>query len=79
MQTDALMILSTVLVAPTSTSSRAASFRPEITINGLRTRVLVEQTGAVDITRLGERCGHLLPQEQWAVNDALRTVLDLRL
>ena len=29
-QTDALMVLSTVLVAPTSTSSRAASFRPEI-------------------------------------------------
>ena len=78
-QTDALMVLSTVLVAPTSTSSRAASFRPEIIIDGVHTRVLVEQTGAVDITRLGRYCGHLLPEEQWAVDDALRTVFDLRL
>src|SRR3712207_3945902 len=39
-----LLPLSTVLVAPTSTASRAASFRPEVTIGGRVTRVLVEQT-----------------------------------
>ncbi len=45
-QSDALLRLSTVLIAPTSTSARAASFRPEIEIDGTLTRVLVEQTGA---------------------------------
>jgi len=44
---------STLLVAPTSTSSRPASFRPEVVIAGHSTRVLVEQTAAVDPTRLG--------------------------
>ena len=40
-QSDALMRLSTVLIAPTSTAARAASFRPEIEIDGNVTRVLV--------------------------------------
>jgi mRNA interferase MazF len=35
--------LSTCLVAPTSTSARAASFRPEVEIAGQITRVLAEQ------------------------------------
>lgn len=77
-QSDALLGLSTVLVAPTSTSARAASFRPEITIGTARTRVLVEQAGAVDAGRLGERVSHLTPEEQWGVDLALQTVLDLR-
>ena len=47
--------LSTMLVAPTSTSARPASFRPEVYVDGQRTRVLVEQTAAVDPTRLGLR------------------------
>jgi mRNA interferase MazF len=40
--------LSTWLIAPTSTSARAASFRPEVEIGGMNTRVLAEQTAAVD-------------------------------
>ncbi|WP_235856957.1 type II toxin-antitoxin system PemK/MazF family toxin [Occultella glacieicola] len=40
--------LSTWVVAPTSTGRREASFRPEITIAGAPTRVLVEQLTAVD-------------------------------
>lgn len=40
--------LSTWLVAPTSTSARAASFRPEVEISGVNTRVLAEQAAAVD-------------------------------
>ena len=40
--------LSTWLVAPTSTSARAASFRPEVEIGGVNTRVLAEQTAAID-------------------------------
>lgn len=77
-QSDALMRLSTVLVAPTSTAARAASFRPQIEINGAVTRVRVEQTGAVDVTRLGGHQAHLTAQEQWGVDLALETVLDLQ-
>ena len=77
-QSDALMRLSTVLIAPTSTAARDASFRPEIEINGSTTRVLVEQTGAVDVSRLGDLQGHLTVEEQWGVDLALETVLDLQ-
>lgn len=77
-QSDALLRLSTVLIAPTSTWSRAASFRPEIDISGTPTRVLVEQTGAISISSLGAYHGHLTAEEQWGVNLALETVLDLQ-
>lgn len=76
-QSDALLRLSTVLVAPTSTAARPASFRPEIDLGGTRTRVLVEQVGAVDVTRLGDYHGHLSAEEQWGIDLALETVLDL--
>jgi mRNA interferase MazF len=69
---------SVVLVAPTSRSARSASFRPEISVNDETTRVLVEQLGAVDTTRLGNLAGHLSPEELWGVDDALMTVLGLR-
>jgi mRNA interferase MazF len=77
-QSDALLRLSTLLIAPTSTAARDASFRPEIEIDGSTTRVLVEQTGAVDVRRLGGHEGHLTVEEQWAVDLALETVLDLQ-
>jgi mRNA interferase MazF len=76
-QSDALLPRSVVLIAPTSTSARSASFRPEIEVEGLDTRVLVEQMGAVDIGRLGELAGHLNPEEQWGVDAAILTVLGL--
>ena len=76
-QSDALMRLSTVLVAPTSTAARPASFRPEIEIDGTATRVLVEHTGAVDLTRLGDHHGRLSVEEQWGVDLALELVLGL--
>jgi mRNA interferase MazF len=69
--------LSTWLVAPTSTSARAASFRPEVEIAGRMTRVLAEQTAAVDPTRLGEHAGLLTFEELRRVDAALRLVLDL--
>lgn len=75
-QSDSLP-LSTLLVAPTSTSSRPASFRPEVTIAGHATRVLVEQAAAVDPTRLGERVAHLGLDELRQVDAALRIVLEL--
>lgn len=69
--------LSTWLVAPTSTSARPASFRPEVEINGRTTRVLAEQTAAVDPGRLGDSLGHLTFDELRQVDAALRLVLDL--
>lgn len=76
-QADAMLPRSVVLVAPTSISARAASFRPEIHVAGETTRVLVEQVGAVDSGRLGELVGHLAPEELWGIDESLRTVLDL--
>jgi len=69
---------SVVLVAPTSRSARPASFRPEIDLFGETTRVLVEQVGAVDATRLGELVGRVSPEQQWGIDEALMTVLGLR-
>lgn len=69
--------LSTLLVAPTSTSARAASFRPEILLDGSTIRVLVEQTTAMDPSRLGEHVGHLGFDELRQVDAALRIVLEL--
>lgn len=70
--------LSTWLVAPTSTGRRGASFRPEITIDGVRTRVLVEQLSVIDPElRLGEFVGRLDTTEMAAVDAALMVVLGL--
>lgn len=76
-QSNALLPRSVVLIAPTSTSARAATFRPEVEIEGSTTKVLVEQMGAVDINRLGELAGHLTSEEQWGVDEAILTVLGL--
>jgi mRNA interferase MazF len=76
-QSDALLPRSVILIAPTSTSARRASFRPEIEIDGTETRVLVEQMGAVDIKRLGDLAGHLSSEEQWGIDAAILTVLGL--
>jgi mRNA interferase MazF len=69
--------LSTWLVAPTSTSARAASFRPEVEIAGRMTRVLAEQTAAVDPGRFGESSCQLTFEELRRLDAALRLVLDL--
>lgn len=76
-QADEFLPRSVVLVAPTSTSARPASFRPEIDLDGQTTRVLVEQLGAVDVSRLGDLSGRLSPEEQWVLDEALATVLGL--
>ena len=77
-QADELLPRSVVIVAPTSRSALPASFRPEVSIAGDATRVLVEQLGAVDVQRLGRRAGVLSPEEMWTIDDALATVLGLR-
>jgi mRNA interferase MazF len=76
-QADELMTLSTVVIAPTSRSVRATSFRPEVVVGGQRTRVVVEQVRAVDPSRLGESQGRLTRSEIEDVDNALAAVLGL--
>jgi mRNA interferase MazF len=76
-QADDLLGLSTVLVAPTSTRARPATFRPVVDLLGTETRVLVEQTTVVDAQRLGPSAGRLDAAELERVDDVLRLVLGL--
>ncbi|AXE40175.1 type II toxin-antitoxin system PemK/MazF family toxin [Acidipropionibacterium virtanenii] len=70
--------LSTWLVAPTSTGRRPASFRPEVEIDGVSTRILIEQVTAIDPeVRLGEFVGRLTREELAWVDRALLAVLAL--
>ena len=77
-QTDAMLPRSVVLVAPTSRSARSASIRPEIVIGDETTKVLVEHLGGVSLSRLGDKAGTVTGEELWGIDEALRTVLDLR-
>ncbi|GIH69785.1 type II toxin-antitoxin system PemK/MazF family toxin [Sphaerimonospora thailandensis] len=63
-----------MLIAPTSTSAREADFRPTVEINDKDTRVLLDQTTAVDPQRLGDFAGRLPPEEISQVDAALRIV-----
>ncbi len=76
-QSDLLLPRSVVIVAPTSRSARSSSFRPEMTVGAEPAKVLVEQLGAVDATRLGNIVGHVSPEEMWGIDEALLTVLGL--
>ena len=77
-QADELLGLSTVLVAPTSRSVRAASFRPEVEVAAERTRVMVEQLRTLDVQRLDRLEGRLSASEMREVDDALELVLAIR-
>ena len=76
-QADELLGLSTAIVAPTSRSAAPATFRPEVEIDGVLTRVLVEQLRAVDLERLDRHAGRLTLEQQRAVDAALELVLAL--
>ncbi len=75
-QSDDLM-LSTVLVAPTSRSAPARIFRPTIIVNDEQTQILIEQTSAVAPERLGQFVGRVTHNEMQALNEGLRLVLEL--
>jgi mRNA interferase MazF len=76
-QADELLELSTVLIAPTSTSALRTSFRPAITVDGTTTWVVVDQTAVHDVRRLGRSVGLLESHELRAVDEALALVLGL--
>ena len=69
--------LSTWIVAFTSTSARATSFRPPVIIAKQETLVMCDQLATVDLTRLTEAAGFLSVEEMQRVDQALALVLDL--
>lgn len=71
------LLLSTLLIAPTSRSAPARVFRPTITIRQEQTQVLIEQTIAVAPERLGELVGHVSRSELEEINSSLRLALEL--
>jgi mRNA interferase MazF len=77
LQADALAPLSTWIIAPTSTSAPGRPFRPEIAIDGTKTRVVLDQLTAVDRDRLGDIAGRVDPHELGEIDAALRGVLGL--
>lgn len=76
MQSDDLL-LSTLLVAPTSRSAEPRIFRPTITVGDEQTQVLVEQTTAVARERLGDLVGHVSRSEVDDISNALRLAFEL--
>lgn len=76
-QSDDLWLLNTVVVVPTSTSARAATFRPELVVAGQRSRALCEQIRTIDAQRMGGVVGVLSAAELASVEDAVQIVLEL--
>ncbi len=76
-QSDEFRWLGTVTVVPTSTGAEEAIFRPEVTIGGRRTRLLVDQLSTVDRGRVGRRSGRLSPEGLRALDEALALSLGL--
>ena len=71
------LLLSTLLVAPTSRSAAPRIFRPTISIGGEQTQVLAEQTTAVAAERLGGLVGHVSLAELQEIDAALRLTIGL--
>jgi mRNA interferase MazF len=65
------LLLSTVLIAPTSKSAHPRIFRPTITLDSESTQVLIEQTAAVAPERLGALVGHVSRDELDQISEAL--------
>jgi len=76
-QSDDLWLLNTVVVVPTSSSARSATFRPEVVVLGRRTRALCEQIRTIDAQRVEGVVGMLSASELIGVEDALQLVLEL--
>lgn len=75
-QSDDLM-LSTVLVTPTSTGSLPMLHRPEVEVLGQRTCLLAEQTRAITREALGPAIARLSHDDLRRLDQALLLVLGL--
>jgi mRNA interferase MazF len=70
--------LSTAIVAPTSTRAHPYVFRPEVTVRGTTTRLMLDQLRAVDVEKaIGDHVGRLPVEEMIDVSRLLRAVLDI--
>ena len=76
-QSDDADWLSTILVAPTSTSAAPTVFRPAIAVRGRSTLVLADQLATVDRTRFSRTEGRLSPDELRELDEALKDILGL--
>lgn len=76
-QESALIDLSTVIVAPTSTSAQESWLHPTVHVKGRETRVLIPQLRAMDHSRFGRRETRLSREEMLDIDEALRVVLGL--
>jgi mRNA interferase MazF len=76
-QSDDLLALSTVLVAPTSRSAAPATFRPVIDLSGTPTRVLTDQIRTLAARSITGSLGHLSSEELQTVDDALAVMFGL--
>lgn len=76
-QSNALLKLSTVLIAPISQNAQCSSFRPKITIKGETAHILIDQIWPIEVSRFGQLVAQLSPEENWAIEEALKIVLDL--
>ena len=77
-QSDDLLALSTVLVAPTSRSAAPATFRPVIELAGMTTHVLIDQMRALDAQAITGSLGRLSREELETLDEALAVMLGLR-
>lgn len=68
---------STITVAMTSTRAGSAIYRPEIDVNGTKTRILTDQIFSATGDRLGEFLGALEPAELADLDRALLLKLGL--
>ena len=70
--------LSTVVVVPFSSGARQDEIHPEATINGIRTRAMVEQVQAIDKTKLRDKVGSMAGKTVMAlIDEQLRYLLAL--
>jgi mRNA interferase MazF len=69
--------LSSVLIALTSRSAQGRIFRPTIQVDDENTQVLVEQSTAVALERLGDLVGHVSRDELVEIDKALRRAMQL--
>lgn len=74
---DCDLLLSTLVVCPTSTSAMPRLWRPEVTILGSATLVLTEQIRAVDAQRLTKKVATLPLSDMMTIDRAIKTVLGI--
>jgi mRNA interferase MazF len=66
-----------VTVVPTSTSAGASVFRPEVEVNGRRTRLLIDQIRTIDIDYVGDMVDYLARDQMAELEHTLARFLGL--